>query len=178
MPNWCNNTLVIYGSDYELSKFEYQTIERKGSNILFTMEKLYPSPKDDNNWRIANWGTKWDIGEVNDYHREEGKGKIVIDFDSAWSPPCEWVKYVGKNYYPDLDFTLYYIEEGVGFAGKLEVNGEDVLELQGDILYTDEQGREVYYDTEAKRYKYPNHPYLIMDDNDFMPSAKNPYQEK
>jgi hypothetical protein len=69
-------------------------------------------------WRVANWGTKWDIsGDV----QEDGSDYLTVGFDSAWSPPLNayWVL-------EDLGFEIeaYYFEPGMAFCGRW-TNGVD-----------------------------------------------------
>ena len=70
--------------------------------------------KDWYNWRIRNWGTKWDAceGGMNDSEWE-----IEASFDTAWAPPTPWLEKVSAKY-KRLKFTLEYTEEGMGFEGK------------------------------------------------------------
>ena len=42
-------------------------------------------------WRVTNWGTKWDISDEGLEYVDNGDGTSVIQgwFDSAWAPPIE-----------------------------------------------------------------------------------------
>lgn len=70
-------------------------------------------------WRVAHWGTKWDIGS------EEGAelvGDVLqLNFDSAWSPPCD--AYARLE---ELGFAIeaFYYEPGMAFCGSW-INGAD-----------------------------------------------------
>lgn len=64
-------------------------------------------------WRIKHWGTKWDVDAELVEADEE---RLVYQFDSAWSPPFEWLKTVARNY-PKLHFKLKYDEPGMGVMG-------------------------------------------------------------
>lgn len=72
-------------------------------------------------FNISNWGTKWDACEAwldfaqND---EAGTATAVYSFETAWSPPYEWLVTVAPLY-PTLSFKMEYREEGMGFAGVL-----------------------------------------------------------
>ena len=69
-------------------------------------------------WHCNYWGTKWDVdAEENDDTDEEC---ISLSFESAWSPPSEWVKKVAQDY-PSLKFLLEYEECGCAFKGTLEI---------------------------------------------------------
>ena len=64
-------------------------------------------------WCTRNWGTKWDVQAVLE---AEGEGYLEYSFQSAWSPPLEWLEKVTWDY-PGLSFRLKYEEEGAGLIG-------------------------------------------------------------
>lgn len=142
MPNWCSNTLIITGDDEEIKKFEKKA---KAKDTALSMNKFLPTPKallegtapnrtenakeliekygakDWYDWHINNWGTKWDLtAEL----LCSDEGYLQYCFDSAWSPPIEFLKEVSKKY-TRLEFRLRYDEPGVGFMGVAKYkNGE------------------------------------------------------
>lgn len=125
------------------------------------------------NWRVENWGTKWDAAEASIMEED---GQFVVHYNTAWAPNSMWVHYV-STLYPTLEFRLTYEEPGVGFCGCYVVKngGEDFESLEeGDIMWEDDDGREVYYDSEKSLYRYTDTDELI-DDEDFWPNEVNPY---
>ena len=68
-------------------------------------------------WNCSNWGTKWDV-DIDIY--EENDCEMYMSFDSAWSPPTNWLNKVSEDY-PKLHFTLEYEEGGCAFKGIFEV---------------------------------------------------------
>ena len=85
-----------------------------------------PKRQEENwyEWNIKNWGTKWDLipEEIEKHKINERTYKYY--FDTAWSPPCEWLEKVGKLY-PTIKFKLKYEEPGMGFKGiSTSINGE------------------------------------------------------
>jgi hypothetical protein len=75
-------------------------------------------------WSIANWGTKWDVGNDIELHGDPKYGELYCHFDTAWGPPIEFLNTLSIRY-PELTFSLYYAEGGVGFWGSYTVtNGE------------------------------------------------------
>lgn len=133
MPNWCSNTLSV--SAYEegsMNEF-YDFLERikgldeEGNTSDFSFHSLVPRPKDEEDWyhwNIANWGTKWDVSEVSVSVEEE---YAYFNFQTAWSPPEVWVRKIAPMF-PNLTLQLTYHEGGMGFAGKLVMEGEEIFE--------------------------------------------------
>ena len=145
MPNWCQNTLKITGDKKELIKFKKKA---KSKNTKLSLANFYPEPDYSKvkvkptfssfhkekyveekrawwDWRIQNWGTKWDIeAELTDNGTE-----LCYDFDSAWSPPVSWIKKVSKDY-PKFKFRLKYREDGMGFKGVAKAQNGKVDEKQ------------------------------------------------
>ncbi len=130
MPNWCNNSLSISGPNEDLEKLLRDADNGEEGN--FSLEKLVPIPKelseDWYNWRVSNWGTKWDIGKVD---IEKSDEHMSFNFETAWAPPIEAFNTISKNY-PNLSFELTYEEPGMDFCGKAEFqNG-----LNSDMNYS------------------------------------------
>jgi hypothetical protein len=75
-------------------------------------------------WRVQNWGTKWDIGwsDHQDKATLDDSGlSMWVWFDSAWSPPVDaYAKLVELGY----EITAYYNENGCCFCGEF-VDGQD-----------------------------------------------------
>ena len=141
MPNWCQNVLSITGPEKDLREFK-----EKSPNSNFCLQTYLPMPKELKgttapldkpnwyDWALANWGTKWDIGDGNTIGTKmeitglqwwkrntnttwnTNEYLIRVCFDSAWCPPSEGIQTI-SNDYPSLNFTLKYAEGGVGFAG-------------------------------------------------------------
>ena len=73
------------------------------------------------NWNVANWGTKWNCGEVwHDRTTEQitEAGTTSYNFDTAWSP-AERVIAALAALFPTLTITHRYCEAGMGFAGEV-----------------------------------------------------------
>lgn len=132
----------------------------QSNHTEFSMHKLFPVPMDLLNpildkpaeskklrvelqkkygfeswydWRIANWGTKWDVkcNQIDGYPFT--KEYITYYFDTAWSPPTEFLKEIAPKY-PLLTFFLGYEEPGMAFQGELQITkGEVDFETQEDM---------------------------------------------
>lgn len=72
-------------------------------------------------WRLANWGTKWDVDPD---HVDIQEHSVLIAYDTAWSPAeAVWEK-VSKDF-PHLNIRVKYFEEGNDFIGESEYYGGD-----------------------------------------------------
>ena len=69
------------------------------------------------NWRVQNWGTKWDAYtmEIDDTDMPHG---FEVNFETAWSPPEEVCNAI-REQYDDLSISWFYDEPGCEIAGYL-----------------------------------------------------------
>ena len=135
MPNWCNNSITIKGST-ETIKTLWEDATAEGSGLL---EAMAPMPKELEdtvadgsegvnwyNWRVSNWGTKWDVDTEGLEFTDNGDGTATIEgyFDSAWSPPID----AYSAFCDDMDgvyLEAYYEEGGMCFVGYWDSEGAD-----------------------------------------------------
>ena len=90
------------------------------------------SYKYDNwyDWRVANWGTKWDMSDVQldtivPTGEEIGKQySFNLFYQTAWSPNIEFWKYVCKM--APFIVEMRYIEEGMGYIGETTISKDSV----------------------------------------------------
>ena len=136
MPNWCENTVVIQGSEKDQ---KFMLLTRKLSRLINSKANIFqafvPRPKeeDDNwyDWNCTNWGCKWDINDYIDFE-ECDSDAIKLRFDTAWSPPSAFLKTLAKKY-PSIHFRMRSTEPGVGFEYLLEIrDGEVTFEESRD----------------------------------------------
>lgn len=140
MPNWCENILTIEDCSPELDQY----IQDNG----FSFEKILPTPTDllegDGwyDWRVANWGTKWDLDEREQQEVKEQlldeHSKYKAVFMTAWSPPCQAIAALSKQF-PNDRFTLHYLEFGMGFAGTAHIHNG--ISIEDDMEDNDEVNR-------------------------------------
>ena len=144
MPNHCHNRVTFYSDDttvilrlHEIFKSDniftqfipepdWKTTPNEAGELPIQPEpdSMYP-PKfpdgtiDDRwyNWRLQNWGTKWDAYEVEIDDSELHYG-FEVTFDTAWSPPEE-ICHAIKEQFDDLSVSWFYDEPGCEFAGYL-----------------------------------------------------------
>lgn len=151
MPNWSSNALVVKSdesaeSESELTDFlaRIHAVEGKDRNSNGIFNIFIPidpalldgdtgtSTPDWYTWRCDNWGTKWDVG----YNNVEFVSRSHLTFETAWAPPTNFVLTVSKEY-PHLLFTLAYSEQGMAFAGTVEIqNGQCMQETKIAVGYS------------------------------------------
>ena len=103
---------------------EYAKTEEERAKIMANEPTIREESWWD--WRVQNWGTKWEVGGPND----EGEAvlwggadagstrypwELRICFDSAWSPPIGIYQELLKQGY---GVTAYYWEPGCAFCGR------------------------------------------------------------
>jgi len=145
MPNWCSNEVTIYADREEdltrllsmatqLPYDEDDDAEDKASpfrmeSILTTPAELLEDNSDNGwyNWRVKNWGCKWDMSGV---ELEEicidTQGRYYIDlrYQTPWSPNIEFWKHV-CNLGP-FTVEMRYLEEGIGYIGETTIKKDSV----------------------------------------------------
>ena len=118
MPNWCLNNATISHDDANKLN-ELLDAYKRGE----LMEHFLPTPKNENgeldkdwyDWRVNNWGTKWDVGGEYAYADCPDHNTTVLSFDSAWSPPIEFYSFMKSEH--GFDIRASYFEPGMGFCG-------------------------------------------------------------
>jgi hypothetical protein len=131
MPNWCENRVYIQAPPAEIEAI-VAAVQSDGDKLLLSY--LHPEPEYGPeiegdmphwwNWRIANWGTKWEVNAEIASH-SVADGWITLAFDSAWSPPIE-AFYAWEESGKDRSFNIRYVEWGMAFCGEADSNGENV----------------------------------------------------
>jgi hypothetical protein len=151
MPNWCNNSLYISHPDKKMMK-KALNAWNKGKFLStlvpepdYTKVKVKPTfstnsvtgePKPEFvdpetawwDWRLQNWGTKWDIGWDSHQDKAElnGDNSMFVYFDSAWSPPTDaYATLVEMGY----SIKAHYYEGGCAFCGTWEDGDEDFYNI-------------------------------------------------
>lgn len=161
IPNWCNNSLYLVHTDPAMIDRAVKGAEGDGlfSAFLPTPEDLehplaetYGGDDDakanairsDNiakhgfaswyDWRVHNWGTKWDASDCNvdRFTPEPGKFSANFHFDSAWSPPIAFYDHLTEL---GFEVTAYYYEPGAGFCGKYENGDDNGYEISGNSAW-------------------------------------------
>lgn len=127
MPNFCENIVIISGGENDLKTI----VDAK-----FSFEKLHPCPlaliANDNeatrrvlDWRIMNWGTKWDVVDDDEgfvYYRllSASKECIKAKLLTAWSPPMRLFEYLTSQM-EGLRVTIHCWEPGCNIVCSLHI---------------------------------------------------------
>jgi Api92-like protein with ferredoxin domain len=89
-------------------------------------------------WRVENWGTKWNTYSFEIEH--EGPGELQFRFDTAWDFPRPIFEKLAEMF-PTLCFECVCFDEMSNFAGRGAFNGEPRFEY---MEATDELFEAVY----------------------------------
>jgi hypothetical protein len=147
MPNWCENRVVVKHNDPKMiEKFVKSFNEEKVGQTFrpepdYSKVPVYPTfpdigGKDPNkpvdpkrawwDWRVQNWGVKWDVG--NDEYDppieiDSETTEVEVFFLSPWSPPRKLYEYMTEEH----GFQIYteYFEPGMMFIGIWSSSGID-----------------------------------------------------
>ena len=131
MPDYVRNELFAEGKKEDIHEFVTWIDNNKG-NIAPQLIPIVPDiklPFDECEWRIKNWGTKWDA-DTHSICVSKDWTTMYIGFDTAWSPPIPMLD-VWEERFPDLTFTLRYYEGGMWFMGEND-NEVDLPEIPDD----------------------------------------------
>jgi len=167
MPNWCNNVVTFrhenpemiakaiegFGKGELLNTFipvAQELLDTVAGDVADDKREVHEAQKASNiekygykDWYdfcVAEWGTKWDIGDaggIADYSQNE----LLVNFDSAWSPP---IGAYDKLMELGFEVEAYYYEPGMGFCGiwqdgsdccyDIPENADDVAKVIPDAL--------------------------------------------
>jgi hypothetical protein len=67
-------------------------------------------------WRIENWGIKWDIGDID--LQDEDPQQLIYTFETPWGPP-EYICSALRKKFENLSITWFFDEPGCELAGYL-----------------------------------------------------------
>jgi hypothetical protein len=155
MPNWNENKLSVMDCSPELESY------LKENGLSF--EKIKPTPPEllEGNgwydWRLQNWGTKWDLSEQEQREVADQLISESADFQATFmtanSPPIEAIAALSEMF-PHDQFTLDYFESGCWFAGTAIISQGEIDDNQVDdadvIEFAKENFNFVEYDEDEE----------------------------
>ena len=159
-----HKTLRIKGNTLDISKFVKECLSTEvrthpySTNVMLEhyldFNKIVPEPKDIGedwyDWRLANWGTKWQpcethYFEINKETKDSKDLDLAIAFSTAWCPPDKiYEKLIEQYKDTSLEFRVEYYEGGVGFAGHMEFSKGKITEEEY-VEYTSNKESAVKY---------------------------------
>ena len=152
MPNHITNELTIIGNIDDMKRFKDQFLVKENNRVVeATFNNIHPMPPEYNDngmwydWRIENWGTKWNAYSL--VIDQNVKNKLSCTFLTAWSPPVGFLIKASETY-PALVFDMYYMDEGDNFCGMLHAESGWVNDECVDVEY-EVDGEPVYYEDEG-----------------------------
>lgn len=149
MPNWCDNAVYITHDDpkkiqvlvdaWKANKF-FGTIRPEPDYTKVKVKPTFPqiTGNDDPvsvesawwDWRVQNWGTKWEI-TTDEAYIDIHENEIKVSFATAWSPPTGiFDKLVEDGYGVN---ALYY-EGGCCFCGQYVDGSDETYDISGKWL--------------------------------------------
>jgi hypothetical protein len=87
--------------------------------------------------RVLLWGCRSDACNFETCNFET-RNTTTFQFDTAWTPPCAWVKRVAQRY-PAVTFELSFEEPNESFEGELIVHGNMILKEETRPLVISEE---------------------------------------
>lgn len=143
MPNWCENRVYLEAPESEIQSI-LEACRGEEKNLLSYLRPEPEHPESEAgempswyDWRVDNWGTKW---EVNADAYSHGEGWVNIAFDSAWAPPIEALRHWQEQDSENRSFNIRFIEWGMAFTGEADSDGQD---MTFDIPLTVEAVKEI-----------------------------------
>ena len=122
-PDWANTPLT----ENDCQEYSFSNPRGEVGELPVYKDKgfgkglYFPSTdvNDDRwyNWRVHNWGTKWDCYDLSIEDDEMPNG-FKAEFNTAWSPPEDIANAI-KEQFDDLSVSWFYDEPGMEVAGYL-----------------------------------------------------------
>ncbi len=138
MPNWCNNSFTITGNTESIRDL-WESAQTADKGEFGLLNAICPMPKelegttapskdgeDWYQWRVNNWGTKWDVTDegLEFIDNEDGTAMITGWFESAWAPPIAAYEQLADDF-DSCVIECSYHEPGMDFAGFWSSEGGD-----------------------------------------------------
>ena len=144
MPNHCFNkvTISVGDADGQNLKVLVDTLKSEENQTDFDFNAILPMPPELGNvdrseaeemndiirarykkehgsdnwydWRVNNWGTKWNSYSC--FLEEEEDDYVVYTFNTAWGPPTGVIEAL-REQCPDFSISAFFDEPGMEEAG-------------------------------------------------------------
>ena len=125
--------------DYDYSKFYNSDVTNPFGTIgglfaygtLMYQNYVRYGARNWYDWRIKNWGTKWNAMHVETTEEDiDGVPTLCYQFDTAWCPPDGIIAYLEKDICSlDIELTWEYADEDIGSNCGVFYRYEDAEEI-------------------------------------------------
>ena len=122
MPNHTDNRVILSHADSQKIDAIYNVMNTDDTELL---NHIIPMPPEEEiasgwyDWRLDNWGTKWDIYET--HCNRIDANTLSMTFYTAWSPP---IPVFDKLVDMGFEVNARYLDEGWMYIGEYD-NSED-----------------------------------------------------
>lgn len=125
MPNYTDNRVILSHDDSQQIDMIYNIMNTEDTPLCQTLipmdEKLLEvsgfsddyKPQGWYEWRLENWGTKWDVGET--HCTRIDANTLQLTFYTAWSPP---IPIFDKLVDMGFKVNARYLDESWMYAGE------------------------------------------------------------
>ena len=124
MPNHTDNRVILSHDDTQMIDMIYNIMNTEDTPLcqsLIPMDEALLDNEGWYDWRIDNWGTKWDIYEA--HCDRMYANTLVLAFFTAWSPPFP---IFDKLTDMGFEVTARYLDEGWMYIGEYNSDGDHV----------------------------------------------------
>lgn len=140
MPNYCDNEVVISGSEEKIKEIKNLISTVNEDRGLFeTLIGFDPNISREDyekgGWYESNikyWGCKWDVpdDEVDPVFVDNNTIRLFIF--TAWSPPIKFCEHLANKF--DVDVQITFFEAGVNFSGRYEISNDHIEGYDCDYI--------------------------------------------
>ena len=137
MANICCNYITIQGNPeiIDIIAQDYIGYDKEKDSIEFNFGIMSPIPYellgDDYQWRIENWGNRWD---GSDCYIDICNDQIFLSIETAWSPCDKWT-YKLIELCPGVNIYHEFYEPGEGYIGWISHDKNEDPEDYEDVCY-------------------------------------------
>ena len=121
MPNHTDNRVILSHADSKMIDDIYNVMNTDDASLLQHIIPMNESLLDGGDWyewRLDNWGTKWDIYET--HCTRIDANTLQLNFLTAWSPP---IPVYDKLTDMGFDVHARYLDEGWMYVGEYDDEG-------------------------------------------------------
>ena len=136
MANLCCNYITIQGNPeiLDIIAQDYIGYDKEKDSVEFNFGIMSPIPddiQDDYQWRIENWGNKWD---GSDCWIDICDDQIYLSVETDWIPCDKWT-YKLIELCPGVDIYHEYYEPGEGYIGWIQHYENEGPEDYEEVCY-------------------------------------------